>query len=63
MGGIVQRQRELSQRRKRKKKIAILKRKAAKANASEKGALATKLRRMTPGAEVIIANLGLEDRK
>jgi hypothetical protein len=63
MGGIVQRQRELSQRRKRKKKIAILKRKAAKANLTEKGVLATKIRRMTPGAEVVIATLGLEDRK
>jgi hypothetical protein len=63
MGGIVQRQRELAQRRNRKKKIAILKRKAVKANATEKAVLAAKIRRMTPGAEQVIANLGLEDRK
>lgn len=63
MGGIVQRQRELRARRHRKKKLKTLKRRAVKATASEKSHLATKIRRMTPGGEVIIANLGLEERK
>jgi hypothetical protein len=63
MGGIVQRQRELAARRHRKKKIKILKRRALKATASEKGHIATKIRRLTPGAEIIIATLGLEERK
>jgi hypothetical protein len=63
VGGIVERQKELRRRRKRKQKINILKRKAAKATASEKAAIAAKIRNMTPGAEVIIANMGLEERK
>jgi len=63
MGGTIQRHRELRQRRHRKKKMAILKRKATKANASEKVVIAGKIRRLTPGAEVIIATLGLEERK
>jgi hypothetical protein len=63
MGGILQRQRELRARRHRKKKLSVFKRKLAKANASEKAVIAGKIRRLSPGAEVIIANLGLEERK
>jgi hypothetical protein len=63
MGGILQRQRELRARRHRKKKMAVLKRKLTKANASEKAVIAGKIRRLSPGGEVIIANLGLEERK
>ena len=63
MGGIVERQKELRRRRKRKQKINILKRKAAKATPSEKAVIANKIRNMTPGAEIIIANMGLEERK
>lgn len=63
MGGILQRQRELAKRRHRKKKMKVIKRKLTKANASEKAVLATKIRRLTPGAEVIIGTLGLEERK
>jgi hypothetical protein len=63
MGGILQRQRELRQRRHRKKKMSILKRRAAKANTSEKLIIAGKIRRLTPGAEIIIETLGLEERK
>lgn len=62
MGGIIERHKELKRRRHRKKKLAILKRKAEKASVSEKGALANKIRSMTPGAETIIANWGLEGR-
>ncbi len=63
MGGLIQRHRELRQRRHRKKKLKVLKRRLSKATASEKAHLATKIRRLTPGGEVIIANLGLEERK
>jgi len=63
MGGIIQRHRELRQRRHRKKKLGIFKRKLTKANASEKAIIANKIRRLTPGGEVIVANLGLEERK
>jgi hypothetical protein len=63
MGGIIHRMKELRQRRKRKKKMAVLKRKVVKASASEKAVVASKLRRMTPGAEVIIAAWGLEEKR
>jgi len=62
MGGIVERHKEIRRRRHRRKKYAQLARRAAKASASEKAVLATKVRRMTVGAEVVIANLGLEER-
>ncbi len=63
MGGIVERQKELRRRRKRKHKLKIIKRKLEKATPSEKAVMAGKIRSMTPGAEVIIAALGLEERK
>jgi hypothetical protein len=63
MGGIIQRHRELRQRRHRKKKLKILKRRATKATASEKAHIAAKIRKLSPGGEVIVANLGLEERK
>ena len=62
MGGIIERQKEIGRRQHRKKKMAILQRKAAKANASEKLVIAAKIRRMTPGADIIIARMGLEER-
>jgi hypothetical protein len=58
----IERMREIRRRRSRKKKMTILKRKAAKANQSEKLAIAAKIRKLTPGAEIVIANLGLEAR-
>lgn len=61
MGGIVERHKELGRRRHRRKKLAIIKRKALKASTSEKAVLAQKLRLMTPGAESIIAALKLEE--
>jgi hypothetical protein len=54
---------ELRQRRKRKKKMGVLKRRAVKASASEKAVMAAKIRRMTPGCEIIIAALGLEEKR
>jgi hypothetical protein len=60
MGGIIERHKELGRRRKRRKKLAGLKRRLVKASASEKTLIAAKVRKMTPGAEVIIAAWGLE---
>ena len=57
-----ERSRELRRRRHRKAKIAHLKKRLQKANPSEKVTIANKIREITPGAEVIIAGLGLEDR-
>lgn len=54
-----ERRRELRRRRHRRKKVQILKRKATRASASEKAHLADKLRRLSPGAVQLIANLGL----
>ena len=59
---ISERKTELHRRQHRRKKIALFKRKLAKATVSERGVIAEKLRRLTPGAEVIIANWELEKR-
>ena len=40
----------------------ILKRKAESANVSEKGQIAHKLRALTPGANVLIERMNLEER-
>jgi 16S rRNA G1207 methylase RsmC len=58
-----ERQRELRRLRTRRKKTAMILAKAQKATAAEKQELMRKLRRMTPGAEVIIANAGLDSAK
>jgi hypothetical protein len=63
MGGILQRQRELRRRRHRKKKLKVFKRRLVKATASEKTVIAAKIRKLSPGGEVIVARLGLEERK
>ena len=63
MGGIIERQKELAQRRHRKKKLKVFKRRLAKATPSEKAHIATKIRRLTPGGAVIVASWGLEERK
>jgi hypothetical protein len=57
-----ERGREIRRRRHRKKKLGLLKGRIEKASSSEKAAIASKLREMTPGAEVIIAAHSLEDR-
>lgn len=54
-----ERERELRRRRKRKKKMGLIKARLKKASASEKEVIVEKIRRMTPGAEVLISNLGL----
>jgi len=63
VGGISDRKQEIKRRRHRKKKIDLIKRRLKKATASEKAMFADKIRKMTVGAELIIANLGLEDKK
>lgn len=63
MGGISDRKQEIKRRRHRKKKLLVFKRKLKKATASEKAVIAEKIRKMTPGSEIIIANLGIEDKK
>ena len=57
-----ERRREISRRRIRRKKMGILKRRAAAANPSEKAVLAHKIRQLTPGAAELIERLGLEER-
>jgi hypothetical protein len=57
-----ERKREIRRRRHRKKKIDHFKQRLEKATVSEKAHIATKIRRLTPGGEVIISNLGLEER-
>jgi hypothetical protein len=59
VGGISDRQQEIHRRRHRRKKIAIFKRKLEKASASEKEAIIAKIRKLTPGCEVVLSNLGL----
>ena len=54
MGGISERGKEIKRRRHRRKKLTQLARRLKKATVSEKGVIAAKVRRLTPGAEVII---------
>ena len=63
MSGISDRKQEIKRRRHRRAKLNQYKRKLKKATTSEKLVMADKLRRMTPGAEVVIATLALEERK
>jgi hypothetical protein len=58
----IERHRELRRRRSRTRKINIFARRAKTANTSEKAVLAAKIRKLTPGAEEIIARLGLAER-
>lgn len=61
MGGISDRKQEIQRRRQRKKKMGILTRKLKTASASDKTVIADKIRRMTPGADLIISRLGLQE--
>ena len=62
MGGISDRKQEIKRRRHRRKKLEHFKLRLKKATTSEKGVMAEKLRKMTPGAEEIIERLGLQVR-
>lgn len=55
-----ERQRELRRRRSRAKKVSLLGAKVKKANKSEKTVIAQKLRKLTPGAEQLIAAWNLK---
>jgi hypothetical protein len=50
-----ERQRELRRRRHRKQKLVLLHKKSEKASKAEKAVIATKLRKLSPGAEQLIA--------
>ncbi len=63
MGGISNRMKEIKRRRHRKKKVAKFQTKLKKATTSEKLTMADKLRKMTSGAETLIAKMGLAERK
>ncbi len=63
MGGISDRKQEIKRRRKRRKKFDLFKRKLKKATASERLVIADKVRKMTTGAEAVVATWQLEDRK
>jgi hypothetical protein len=63
MGGISNRMKEIKRRRHRKQKVAKFQTKLKKATTSEKQVMAEKLRKMTPGAEALIAKMGLTERK
>jgi hypothetical protein len=57
--GLSERKSELKARQKRRQQVARLKKRLGKATKSEKVEIARKLRTMTAGAEVLIANWGL----
>jgi hypothetical protein len=54
--GASERKKELRRRRKRREQVTHLKQRLAKATKSEQVEIARKLRELTPGAEVLIAN-------
>ncbi len=58
--GCSERQKEIKRRRKRREQLGHLRNRLAKATQSEKVEITRKLRALTPGAEVLIANWELE---
>jgi hypothetical protein len=54
-----ERKREIRRRRTRRQKLVKLRLRAAKGGPNDKVEVARKLRRLTPGADVIIADLGI----
>ncbi len=61
MGGISERGKEIKRRRHRRKKLTQLSKRLGKATVSEKSMIAAKLRRLTPGAEVLIDHYELRE--
>lgn len=57
-----ERGRELKRRRHRRKKLNKWHTRLEKATVSERAAIAEKIRQLTPGAEVVVSNWGLEER-
>ncbi|HEX4145525.1 MAG TPA: DUF6800 family protein [Pirellulales bacterium] len=62
MSGISDRKQEIKRRRHRRKKLQKLAGRLKKATFSEKQVIAAKIRNLTPGAEVIIENWGLQEQ-
>jgi hypothetical protein len=60
--GCSERKKEIRRRRHRRQKLTHFKARLAKATVSEKAVIANKLRNLTPGADVVIRALQLEDR-
>jgi hypothetical protein len=58
-----ERKQELKRRRHRKKKFDIFARKLLKATVTEKAVIAEKIRRLTPGCEVVIENWDLGKKR
>ena len=63
MGGISNRMKEIKRRRHRRQKLVKFEAKLKKATTSEKLDMAEKLRKMTAGCDLLIARMGLEERK
>ena len=59
---ICERKKELRRRRHRLKKLGQLSNRLKKATVSEKVVIAEKVRKLTPGCEVILKNWGLQPR-
>ncbi len=62
MSGISDRKQEIKRRRHRRKKLAKFAGRLKKATFSEKQVIVGKIRNLTPGAETIIANWGLQEQ-
>ena len=60
--GISERHREINRRRHRRKKLAKLKQKLQKATVSETKEIVSRIRKLTPGADVVLANWELTER-
>ena len=60
--GCSERNKEIKRRRHRRRKLDHFKNRLTKATVSEKAVIASKIRDLTPGAEVIIQNLAIEER-
>ncbi len=56
MGGISERGKEIKRRRHRRKKLNLLAKRLKTAKVSERPVIAEKVRQLTPGADVVIAN-------
>jgi hypothetical protein len=61
VGGISNRGKEIKRRRHRREKFKMFASRLKKATASEKLVIVAKLRNMTPGAEFVIENWGLQE--
>lgn len=59
---ISERKKELKRRRHRKARLSQLSQRLKKATVSEKAVIAEKVRKLTPGCEVILENWGLQQR-